>query len=980
MNDVITQSRAQPAKGAGRAWSRGLPAAWTGGSAHRRAHFHFGPHTSIGAGLLDPRPLLPSLAPILASDQDLACGMVHTRGQQLSVSGDLGLNGAAALDWNDARGLDAELADAEQAASSDLHGLHLTSIPVDTAKIPRDAYSEVSHGHYGYRSDFPSDFDRQGQRGEDSGSRDALRWSAEESGHVNGSCDKPLSVALSPEQRARLDGYIVAVAVAQFDLTHGPVAESVFPSYPDRSQYRPPLPKPEAPARRPYRPPLPPAPRGPLTQGECEALALSAFPDRLETSTGDGAVAYTSAIKTERPWTNTENADVRCQCAERETGRVRQRQSVGDVGSSAARLTQGYLDDEDLDDMDDQDVLEEGLINHGWAQKGDTSSETSSSLCAPATPSHTTHPALSLLPGLDARIGPVPPPRPASDSRSFSPSLSFQRSKSRSRSRSRSQSVKHPCTPTALTSDRPEQNASDRYYLFVYYRQRADASISRGYFQKSLVIVTPACQPAPLVSLWLRTVELVGEWYFDCAQSPQQRQDVLDHFLLSVASWPTLRPGRNLNLTLSLPILRRLNERGSPESLDTKRDRSTGEDETGHGCLPHCTSSAHHLAAPASCSLVKNSKGSTDTDTDADTDTLEVAFNVSLPLGSEFQHARDKALSESGQMQLASSVPLTPLLTAFGLGGASTRGLTESLHSLGLIADMWLVWELMLMGDPLLVTAPKCARQASEAALHLVNLLRPIPCCPAYCTVSGEADDGSPPPPRFGAGCWPLLPAAALAARARVPTEATPECALGRGAVVGTTAGHVRAWTPTLPKEKKASSLAVLRLGDAQADEKIGFEALRALGAPLPISRLPLHPEHTGLTPESIGDAGRLHRTPTSARSRHQAGPPSSRSNLSAPGTPSPPMSETNKVRFKASKSSSAQRGLSTSRTRRVRRDHRIIHMAEVAVRTGKRKECKYRLGRVVGRGVVRAGGRQRGYGTASELPLLARVDMGDSK
>lgn len=713
--------------------------------------------------------------------------MAHSRsqGQQLSISGDVGLNGSAAFSWNDDLGLDAEL------VSSSI-GLR----PIRTT---------ISASADGLESDPSLATIGQGSRGING---------------LDGAGIIPSSLALSPEQRTRLDRYLVAVAIAQFDLTHGPVAESVIPSTPDRSQSTKTFD--QLNGRNLHRPLPPPTPPGPLTPAECEALALSAFPDRLDTATGEGSVAYTAAIKVDHS-----SEDYSLPLSPRPNqSHARQRQSVGDVGAAPVRLSDDYYDDLDGENTrSDSGPDSKPIANSSQNSPGSGSYLTNWSSSATSI-QHSASEYLSMLHSTSAR------PSSRSATRTVHSSHASLRASSRT------------CTPASLIRVDKEDEMDDRYYLFVYYRQRADQTISRGYFQKSLVIVTPARPPAPLVSLWLRVVEVVGELYFDRAQTAKQRQDVLDHFLLSVASWPCPRPGGRVGLKLSLPSLPAL-------GID---------------------------AAPS--------------------DSLELRLDVSFPLQWEFQYAPEYAVSSTGQAIVATSVPVTPLLKAFGLGGCGAKGLSESLSSLALIGDLWLAWESMLMGDPLLVTAPICARQASEAALHLVSLIRPIPC------TSPTRDENGP---RFGSGCWPLLPATALAAKARIPNEATPAGALGPGAVVGTTAGHVRAWTSASAKDRKASHLAIFRLGEAHADHPSGLEALRTLGArvPEPSNPKPARPSVSPTRPEPT-----LNSLPSAqAKARTASKPPK------------------------------LQLGITTSRTRRVQRDHRIIHLAEAAVRSSKPEE-----------------------------------------
>lgn len=77
-------------------------------------------------------------------------------------------------------------------------------------------------------------------------------------------------------------------------------------------------------------------------------------------------------------------------------------------------------------------------------------------------------------------------------------------------------------------------------YGYVYFRQVKDRSARRGYFQKSLVILTRL----PFVNLFSQIVSVIAPQYFD------NEEDVLFTAINNIDLWPSPNPGRTLNLSL----------------------------------------------------------------------------------------------------------------------------------------------------------------------------------------------------------------------------------------------------------------------------------------------------------------------------------------------------------------------------------------------------------------------------------------------
>lgn len=110
-----------------------------------------------------------------------------------------------------------------------------------------------------------------------------------------------------------------------------------------------------------------------------------------------------------------------------------------------------------------------------------------------------------------------------------------------------------PATPTTLLSPAhrrfnascPPTHSADsgHYWGFVYFRQVKDTSLPRGYFQKSLVILSRL----PFVHLFRQLVGVLAPIYFNNAEHSSA---VLEAACNHICQWPKLTAGSQLTLHL----------------------------------------------------------------------------------------------------------------------------------------------------------------------------------------------------------------------------------------------------------------------------------------------------------------------------------------------------------------------------------------------------------------------------------------------
>ncbi|XP_015980783.2 protein DENND6B isoform X12 [Rousettus aegyptiacus] len=182
------------------------------------------------------------------------------------------------------------------------------------------------------------------------------------------------------------------------------------------------------------------------------------------------------------------------------------------------------------------------------------------------------------------------------------------------------------------------QREAAHYLGYVYFRQVKDSSVKRGYFQKSLVLVSRL----PFVRLFQALLGLIAPEYFD------KLAPCLEAVCSEIDQWPAPVPGRTLNL----PVVGVVLQVHIPSRADKPESTS----------LKHC---GHENLVPAP---------------------LVLSSVHELDLFRCFQ----------------------PVLT-----------------------HVQTLWELMLLGEPLLVLAPSPA-VSSEMVLALTRCLQPLRFCCDY--------------------------------------------------------------------------------------------------------------------------------------------------------------------------------------------------------------------------------------------------------
>ncbi|CAO3622313.1 unnamed protein product [Cunninghamella echinulata] len=172
-------------------------------------------------------------------------------------------------------------------------------------------------------------------------------------------------------------------------------------------------------------------------------------------------------------------------------------------------------------------------------------------------------------------------------------------------------------------------------YGYVFFRQKKDSTIRRGYFQKSLVLISQH----PFVGLFSRIVSILGPAFFDAGQP------MLEAAVMNIIQWNEPKLDGHI---LDLPFLGHLLEVELPQPLKPQ------------------------LLETSSFDMNKMQP--------------DLHIMASLPVGGLYAHFKD------------------------------------------IVKDLWLLWELVLLGEPIVIIAPD-PNICSEAVISLIDLINPIPYC-----------------------------------------------------------------------------------------------------------------------------------------------------------------------------------------------------------------------------------------------------------
>ncbi|MBN3288828.1 DEN6B protein, partial [Polyodon spathula] len=234
--------------------------------------------------------------------------------------------------------------------------------------------------------------------------------------------------------------------------------------------------------------------------------------------------------------------------------------------------------------------------------------------------------------------------------------------------------------PVALKRD------TAHYYGYVYFRQVKDVSVKRGYFQKSLVLISRL----PYVNLFQSLLQLIAPEYFE------KLEPCLEAVCNEIDQWPAPIPGQTLNLPVMGVVIQM--------RIPSKNDKPG--------------------ASPLKQSCQEKKKK------------LVICFSKA-PVSSPGNHPMGMFHQPSLVLRrVPQVVDANNLTIPWNLLPAPM--ILSTVHELDLfkcfqpiLIHIQMLWELMLLGEPIVIMAPS-PTVSSETILALTSSISPLKYCCDY--------------------------------------------------------------------------------------------------------------------------------------------------------------------------------------------------------------------------------------------------------
>ncbi|CAF0837120.1 unnamed protein product [Adineta ricciae] len=225
---------------------------------------------------------------------------------------------------------------------------------------------------------------------------------------------------------------------------------------------------------------------------------------------------------------------------------------------------------------------------------------------------------------------------------------------------------------------------------YVHFRQIRDEAVKRGYFQKSLVLLSKL----PFISLFLSIVSELGPNYFEYGlTSLETCCHLMDH------QWPDPEPGK----TLLLPLLGNVLQVRIPT----------------HGDKPFSSSDLIQFRSIVNENGTSNSSNSIKLPIDDDVEIETSSLTSSLTIKSQISTTTDQhtytsfEFLQKHEQQLPRLIPFVYDVNTY-----------QSLSSV--LTHIQLLWELILLNEPIAIlgTFPTYCSQTVQALVHIIWPLR----------------------------------------------------------------------------------------------------------------------------------------------------------------------------------------------------------------------------------------------------------------
>ncbi|KAJ3328704.1 Protein dennd6a [Blyttiomyces sp. JEL0837] len=283
--------------------------------------------------------------------------------------------------------------------------------------------------------------------------------------------------------------------------------------------------------------------------------------------------------------------------------------------------------------------------------------------------------------------------------------------------------VANPHSSTSI-SDQSKYNMAidtdDYTYGYVFFRQQKDSEIRRGFFQKSLVLLSPH----PWPGLFKHVMSTIGPKFMTLLTEERNRERSSNS--LSPTTAPSSGISQSSAYSATTPASRRLLEQAASDISQWQSPPSSSSPNSAYQpititlsflnsitsfSLPPSPRFAQLFELPSNRYQMTNSSKMlprTTASKSANTSSIDlISSSASLP----------STLSTSALHISESHQPQTPIIACPGrFYDLFSRALELS----------WVCWELMMLGEPILVVA-ETPKGSSDVVWGLVELIKPIP-------------------------------------------------------------------------------------------------------------------------------------------------------------------------------------------------------------------------------------------------------------
>jgi len=262
------------------------------------------------------------------------------------------------------------------------------------------------------------------------------------------------------------------------------------------------------------------------------------------------------------------------------------------------------------------------------------------------------------------------------------------------------------------TSSRPSSSDMKYPYLFgfVFFCQKPDSTINRGYFQKSLVLISHL----PFTKLFLKVVEIVGPLFF------RYGHPILEASCRNISQWPCPTNGGKL----TLPIL--------GELVNANLDPNSTPPYSRPVRAIKCLRRSQLIYPKKNVISIKKAYQQNFTQMLAMGFRAEVAMEALEECSNNYNQAiaisRARMKEATGVEMCCEEIDLADLLNSESCienpsGVFQDVNIYEVFHNV--LGSLWFLWECVITGKPIMVIS-QSPEVCTNAVLGLISMIAPV--------------------------------------------------------------------------------------------------------------------------------------------------------------------------------------------------------------------------------------------------------------